>query len=200
MAVESLFGPGAPTVNSASDWGGPHSVGITMTFAVNGNVTGARTWIATNQGEAAGYYKARLYRVDTSDPGGSGTLLASKDFGITSDVAAWNTVNFDTPVAVTAGTVYRIVRGSEDWFTIANGIFASAPIVNGNITGVQNNATVGGLAIKSESFNGFSSSVYTTNASGFTPAGSVTAYIDVLFEASGASFSPAQSSQFLTFF
>jgi hypothetical protein len=174
-----------------------------MVFAVNGNVTGARTWVATNQGEAAGYYTSRFYQVTAGDtaPGpGTGTLLASKDFGVTSDVAAWNTVLFDTPVAVTAGTVYRIVRGSTDWFTIATGIFAAGPIVNGNITGVQTGATVGGFTITQQGFNGVSKVIYPNQGSSFAGTGSVTAYIDVLFEASGGGFNPRASSQFLTFF
>lgn len=179
--IENLFGLANPSVDSGGSWGGPHSGGVTIVFAINGNVIGARMWCLTGQsGGIPGYYTSRLYRVDSSDVGGSGTLLASKDFGLVT-ANAWNTILYDTPVAVTAGLPYRVAIGSNDFVGMKTNVFTSQ-LVHGNLTGVANNATVNGLSITNGTMETSSKSGYPNNVHGFMGPGGIIHYTDPLFE------------------
>lgn len=181
--TETLWGSSPPAIDDSNVWGGQHTGGITIVFSVDGNVTGARTWVATGNGGIAGYYNARLYTMDTGDVGGSGTLLASKDFGV-SVGNEWLEVLFDTPVPVTAGVAYKIAIGSTDYINRKTNLLNSAPITNGHITALQHGTTYTGLTIVNGTMETGNKNGYPNNSHGYPGAGGIVHYPDVFFEQS----------------
>jgi Domain of unknown function (DUF4082) len=180
VADESLFTSQTPG-GFAFDATGI-SLGMTVVFAVAGSVKGARFYAHTSL--SGGTYTAGFYSVDTADSGsndpgsGTGTQLATATFG-TMTAGAWNTVTFGSPVSVSANTPYRVVGySSVGRYGSTSNLFSSA-ITNGNITGVANNTSAGGLNIRNGTYN------YATNISYPNDHFSGEGYfVDVIFEAS----------------
>lgn len=132
--MASLFTSQTPASGDNSDGTPGITLATSMRFAVNGTVTAIRFFSTVT---ISGSYTGALYQVTAGDrdPGpGTGTLLASKVLGAPPASAAWNLITFDTPVAVTAGVLYRAVMFSGAGRYVNTNDFFTVDLVNGNIT------------------------------------------------------------------
>lgn len=129
--AESIFTSQTPATPDAND--GASTLGTVFTVAVNGTIDGCR-WFAPTVAPT-GTVQALLYQW-TNDA--TGTLLAQTNFGAITP-GAWNTVNYAAPVAVVPGQRYVTCIFTPDHYAFTNFVFTSAPIVNGNLTAVQDN-------------------------------------------------------------
>lgn len=129
--VESIFTSQTPATPDAND--GASTLGTVFTAAVNGTIDGCR-WFAPSV-VPSGTVQALLYQW-TNDA--TGTLLAQINFGAITP-GTWNTVNYAAPVAITAGQRYVTCIFTNDHYCFTNFVFTSSPIVNGNLTAVQDN-------------------------------------------------------------
>lgn len=186
---ESLYttqtpGGGLGDLNDLGIAGVGGATATTMVFATNGTVTHVRFFATTTTG---GTYTAELWRVDSADSPGVGTLLASKAVAAGAVTAgAWNTIAFDTPVPVTTANAYRpALHNSQGRYVAVGAGFFSAPLVNGNITGIQSGSspTPPGLgALNNGNFKTDSPAGNYPNGS----AGSNSYLVDVVFEPASA--------------
>lgn len=175
---QSLYTSQVPTLPDVFE-GSPLTVGITVTFGVVGTVPGAVLTVPATVG--AGTYEATFWRVVTDDSTGTGTgtLLANAMFtGLTPGAKV--PVLFSSPVAVDTTHAYVVaVRTSVGRYAATGGLFAS-PIVNLDITGVQDaSAAVG--------FTKLSNGRFINNLTGYPNQtfGSNGYFIDVLFDPAG---------------
>jgi hypothetical protein len=131
--------PGLPDVFESA----AVTVGITLTFASAGTVTGARFYGPATVG--VGTFEAAFWVITASDSGtGAGTLLANATYG-TITAGAWNSVAFSSGVAVDTSHAYAVaVRTSQGRYTATSAFFTSA-LTNGNITGIQDGTDPVGL-------------------------------------------------------
>jgi hypothetical protein len=129
--AESIFTSQTPATPLAND--GASTLGTVFTAAVNGTIDGCR-WFAPST-IPTGTVQALLYQW-TNDA--TGTLLAQTNFGVITP-SAWNTVNYAAPVAIVAGQRYVTCIFTPNNYCFTNFVFTSAPIVNGNLTAVQDN-------------------------------------------------------------
>jgi hypothetical protein len=136
--VANLFTSQTPVGTNNSDGTPGITTATTIRFAQSGYVTGVRFYATTT---VSGTYTGALWSVDASDPG-TGTLLASKTMGIAPTGGAWNTIVFDTPVAVSSGVAYRTSVFSGDGRYVNTGSFFTADLVNGDITADADGDTV----------------------------------------------------------
>lgn len=178
--AQSLFTNQTPTAGNVSE-GVPVTLATTLVFAKAGQVTGARFYAPATVG--VGQIEAVLYRVDSADtPGpGTGTVLGTATFSALTP-SSWNTVNFAAPIDVLASTAYRIaVRTSEGRYTATNNFFTSAPVVNGDITGIQGGDNATGIG---QLGNGS----YVTNNTGYPNQSFANSsyFVDVRFVAAAA--------------
>lgn len=127
--AESIFTSQTPATPDAND--GASTLGTVFTVAVDGTIDGCR-WFASSV-IPTGTVQALLY-LWTNDS--TGTLLAQTNFGVITP-AAWNTVNYASPIAVVPGQRYVTCIFTPDHYCFTNFVFTSAPIVNGNLTAVQ---------------------------------------------------------------
>lgn len=133
--TESLFTSETPSTTDASDGGAAGiSTATTVRFTISGNVTGIRFYATTTVG---GTYTAELWHVNTADPGGSGTLLASK-VGSAPTGGAWNVITFTTPVSVSTGNLYRATLNNSAGRYVATAGFFASPLTTGHIVGDSN--------------------------------------------------------------
>lgn len=179
--TESLFTTETPATGDNSDGTPGITVGTSFRVGVPGNVTGGRFYATTT---VSGTYTVALWQVTAADPGGSGTLLASKTVGAAPTAGAWNTVSFDSPVAVATGVLYQVGVFSSDGRYVATTNFFGSDLVTGDLTADANGDDPVGLGNQA---NG----KYTINASLSYPAtasgGTGTNYFaDVLFAPTGA--------------
>lgn len=129
--AESIFTSQTPATPLAND--GASTLGTVFTVAVNGTIDGCR-WFAPST-IPTGTVQALLYQF-TNDT--TGTLLAQTNFGVITP-SAWNTVNYGAPVAVVTGQRYVTCIFTPNNYCFTNFVFTSSPIVNGNLTAVQDN-------------------------------------------------------------
>lgn len=169
--MANLFTSQTPVVTDASDGTPGITTGTTMVFAESGNVTGVRFYATAT---VSGTYTVGLWSVDSSDPG-TGTLLASKTMSSAPTGGTWNTVTFDSPVAVTATTVaYRVGVFSGAGRYVATVAFAdfaggSGGLTNGDIFAPPNNDNpVGAITIKQGVFTIDAAFAYPTGGTGGT--------------------------------
>lgn len=141
--MANLFTSQTPSVTDASDGTPGITTGTTLTFAVDGTVTGVRFYATVT---VSGTYTGGLWTVNSSDPGG-GTLLQQKTLGSTPTGGTWNTITFDTPISVTAGLPYRVGLFSSAGRYVASSGFFSSSLTNGDITAPAHNATIGSVTI-----------------------------------------------------
>jgi hypothetical protein len=149
---ERLFTGLTPTNTNVAE-NTPVSLGTTFIPAVNGTVDGQ---LFRAPDSPTGTYTAKLYQMATSDTeagaGGTGTLVtgSTQAYGtITASVD--NTATYSSPVAVTAGTVYKVVlETSTGHYTATNDFFASADSVSGNLNAPKDTAVKGSFTV----FNG----------------------------------------------
>lgn len=142
--TESLFTTQTPTGTDNSDGAPGITTATTVTFAINGYITHVRFYATLTVG---GTYTGAVWRVTSGDASPAGTLLASKTLAGSPTTGTWNTIQLDTPVAVTAGVPYRIglFSGAGRYVNTVN--FFSSGLTNGNIIapGDGNNPGVGAI-------------------------------------------------------
>lgn len=141
--MANLFTSQTPSVTDADDGTPGITTGTTVTFAVDGTVTGVRFYATAT---VSGAYTGGLWTVNSSDPGG-GTLLQQKTLGAAPTGGAWNTITFDTPISVTAGQPYRAGLFSGAGRYVATSGFFSSALTNGDITAPAHSATIGSITI-----------------------------------------------------
>lgn len=142
---ESLLTSQTPVNGDQSDGGSPGvSVATTESYAIDGALSGVRFW-ATATG--TGVYTVEAWTPTVADGAGgagSGSRLAFKVNGGAITAGTWNVVAFDTPLAVTAGQLYRIVvNNSEGRYVYTQDFFTSTGLTTGNITAYQTGTTIG---------------------------------------------------------
>jgi hypothetical protein len=114
----------------------PHAyeLGTKFEAAVAGFVTGARFYKSVNN---KGSHVANLWSI-------GGTLLGSATYA-NETASGWQQVNFPTPIAIAANTIYIISYFCpQGHYSQDTGYFASA-LVNGNLTGVASSTSVNGV-------------------------------------------------------
>jgi len=156
----TIFGNTTPTNPSQPD---SHAVelGVKFDSSVAGDITGIRFYKGNgNTGTHVGYLWTN-----------TGSLLAMATF--TNETASgWQQVNFTTPVAITAGTVYvASYVAPAGHYADDNNDFASSGVTSGPLTALSNSAAGG---------NG----VYLYGASGGFPTNTYESsnyYVDVVF-------------------
>jgi uncharacterized repeat protein (TIGR01451 family) len=117
IPATSIFSPNA--VPTTPFLGGSLTVGVKFRSDVSGNITGIRFYKGVSNN---GTHIGLLYS-------SSGTLLAQATF--TGETASgWQQVNFSTPVAITANTVYVAAYFSTTGFAYTLGYFTSAGVNN----------------------------------------------------------------------
>ena len=111
--------PGTPDQGADS----PVELGVRFTASVNGSITGIRFYKSTNN---TGTHVGNLWN-------NSGTLLASATFS-NETASGWQQVNFSSPVAISAGTVYvasyhcTVGHYSEDDSYFASSGYSNPPL------------------------------------------------------------------------
>ncbi len=163
--------PTRPSVDDAN----AVEVGVKFRTDVNGFISGLRFYKGSGN---TGTHVGHLWRAD-------GTLLASATFS-NETASGWQQVNFSTPVAVTANTVYvASYFAPNGHYAGDNGFFAGAGVHNGPIHLLANDEQGG---------NG----VYLYGPSGGFPTSSYLAsnyWVDVVFDTGTAADStPPQLS------
>ncbi len=140
MADQSLFTSQTPTVTDASDGTPGITTATSLQFSVPGYIYAVRFYATATVG---GTYTGAVWQVTGSDTGTpAGTLLTSKTLGATPTGGTWNNIVLDTPLAVTATTLYRVGLFSGAGRYVATNNFFLSPVVNGSITAEANNASV----------------------------------------------------------
>jgi hypothetical protein len=152
-----------PTGQSLFQEGAPLELGVKFIPAVDGTITGVRFY---KQGSMSGTHIGRLWN------NGGGPEIKSATFQ-SEGASGWQTVTFDAPVAVTAGTTYVASVSMMDGRYIASTNYFTSNIVNGPLT-APSSASSGGNGV----FNGSAGS-YPNNTSG-----SANYWVDVSFFAS----------------
>jgi hypothetical protein len=185
VAVANLFTSQTPSGTNNAD-GAPGIITSTSFIpAVNGTVTGIRFRATSTVG---GTYTGALHVVTAEDdPGpGAGTLLGSAVLSGSPTASAWNTIPLGSPVAVTAGTLYRVaLHNDQGRYVNTTSFFIGADLVNGDLTAPADGSGAFAGALRNGSFevtgtatqypnNYFSGSSY---------------FIDVEFTAGGAAIS-----------
>jgi len=133
--AESIFTSQTPAVANAND--GASTLGTVFTVATAGTVDGCR-WFTPSTLPTGGQVQAILYQW-TSDT--TGTVLAQVNFNPTTP-AAWNTVNYGSPISVVPGQRYVTAVFTPNQYAYTNDFFTSSGVTNGNLTAPQNdNAT-----------------------------------------------------------
>lgn len=170
---EVLFTSQTPVAGDNSDGGATGiSVGTAVTFGVNGSVPGIQFYATTTVPGSGQNYTAELWLPNPADPNNTATILATKTIDSSLVVAGtWNIILFAVPVAVTAGTVYKTVLNNSPGVGryVSTSGFWGSQLVNGNITGLADGATVAGYTgtINNGSFAiGAGEGVYPTNTFG----------------------------------
>ncbi len=184
--MANLFTSQTPSGTNNSDGAPGISVGTTVRFAVAGSVTGIRFYATTT---VSGTYTVALYQVTGPDDAPAGTLLASKVMSGSPTAGTWNVVNFDTPVSVTTGVLYRAVVHSSAGRYVNTSSFFTADLVNGDITADANGEDPVGLGTLGQG-------VFAINAALSYPSTSFSSscyFADVAFTASGGT-TPVSSS------
>lgn len=154
--TETLFGA-SPTIGFADNAEDVYSMGTRVTFAVAGQITGARIWGTTNAVTSSP--SAAIYTT-------GGSQQAVKALGAYS-TAAWNTVTFDTPFSVLAGSTYDIVFGPLNRYAGNTSVF---PLTVGDLTGVKGRfIAAGSLSFPTNDSSGSGSTWYGIDVL-FTPA------------------------------
>ena len=128
---------GSTTIPQTVDSGdsGAVELGVKFTSSQNGLLSGIRFYKSTAN---TGTHVGNLW---TS----SGTLLASAVF--TGETASgWQQVNFNSPVAITAGTTYvASYYAPKGHYSVTSEFFATSGVVNGPLTFLANTASPNGV-------------------------------------------------------
>jgi hypothetical protein len=177
---QSLFA--SPTPAALGTDGSPGiTTGTTFRSAVDGTVTHIRFYVGAS---GAGTFTCKLWVRTANDTGsgGAGTELASKVYSGTPATNAWNSVALDTPVAIVAGTTYRVGRHHASDYVATNSFFGSAT-VSGDLTADANGETGQHLGLISQG-------TFLIDASPGYPrqvGSSANYFVDIVFEPDGGS-------------
>ncbi len=168
-SIITIFTTQAPTYGTQNaNMHVARTSGIKFRSSEAGYVTGVRYYREQSNGNSTIY--GLLYN-------SAGTLLASQIY-LNQRTYGWQTIQFQTPIAITANTTYvAAVYNSNEFYSVTRGQLNNA-IVNGPLTGLANGFDGG---------NG----VYAYNASPVFPTTSGNGdnyWVDVVF----ASLSPGQ--------
>jgi len=159
MSTQNIFGSEIPSVDNASD-GTAYSLGTRFKPQVNGTITGIR-WYFPLSVDAVVPVKAGLYYMPTS------YLMDQTEFSL-SAAPGWNSVDFDTPLVVTAGELYQAAIWTPHHYVATNNY--SWPKTSGDLI----TETPGGFFTAGEDFaipnNSFSNGNYFVDVL-FTPEG-----------------------------
>lgn len=117
---QNIFGTETPT-NVAED-GVALAQGVRFSSSVSGTATQGRWWCGVSPPTSA---KAAIYRVSDQ------AQLGAATFG-TLSALAWNTVNFASPIALSAGVTYAAVCWTANRYPYTPSY--SWPKVSGNLT------------------------------------------------------------------
>lgn len=172
--MANLFTSQTPALPDNSDGSPGITTATTVVFAEDGVVSGVRFYATTTVG---GTYTGALWEVTDNDAG-TGTLLASKTAGVTPTGGTWNTITFDTPVSVTAGTPYRTGLFSGAGRYVATVGFFSSGLTNGDITAPAHNGAAGPYTVFQGTFVINAALTYPTSTSG-----SASYFVDVEYTA-----------------
>jgi hypothetical protein len=155
----TLFGSTTPGVLNGTD-AVTYALGTQFSPGVDGTITHGKWYFPTLMSGVT----VAVYRV-------TGVVtLGTKAFPDNTP-AGWQTVAFDTPIAVTAGTAYRVAIWTPSHYTATGGF--SWPFTSGDLTAAAT--------------NGYFTSGIPSNAMPTTASGSSAAYFaDVVFEPDAA--------------
>lgn len=142
--MATLFTGQTPTGADNSDGAPGITTATSIRFAQAGSVPAIRFYATST---VSGTYAVALWKVDSSDPGGTGTLLASKTLSGPPIGGSWNSITLDTPVSVLAdNNLYRAaVFSGAGRYVSTSGFFSSGPLTNGDLTAPQHNSDPVGL-------------------------------------------------------
>lgn len=144
----SLWSAATPTVVDSGD-AQAIELGLKFTSSVSGSITGLRFYKSAAN---TGTHLAHLWTA-------SGTLLATATFTGESG-SGWQQVNFATPVAIAANTVYiASYYTSTGHYSVSRNFFSSAGVTNGPLTALSNSAA-GGNGVYRYGASAFPSSSY----------------------------------------
>lgn len=132
---ESLFTDQIPASHDNTD-GTPGIVTATgMYFKVPGRITHVRFYAGDS---VAGDYTVVVWEVLTSDPNGTGEILANK-FVTTQVLPGWNDIQLDNPVVIEPLTkVYKIgMHNNTGRYVATNTVFENSSLINGDIVAPQ---------------------------------------------------------------
>jgi hypothetical protein len=132
-SVDSIWGNSyTPSENAYSS--GSYELGLKFTSGTAGEVTGVRFYKESWMGGAT-----HIGHLWTS----TGTLLATATF-TTESASGWQQVNFSSPVAIQANTVYIVSFSSGGGeFGISTGFFGSTGVTNGPLEALPNSTSGG---------------------------------------------------------
>jgi hypothetical protein len=142
--ADSLFTSQTPAVE-ASDGGPGITTGTSFLPDVNGTITHVRFYAGAS---VAGTYTGLLWEVDSNDDGfgGTGTLLGSDVYPGAPTGGAWNLIELDPPVPVTAGVLYRVGMHNPSRYVATNGFFTTPPgLINGHLHAPEDGSDPVGL-------------------------------------------------------
>jgi hypothetical protein len=142
VVAQTLFVAETPTLPNINE-GSPVTVSTTVVFAVDGTLDGFQIYAPAT---VSGTFSGAAWQITADDSPadtGTGTLIASVAMpSLTPSV--WQQVMLAVPVAVTAGTPYRIgYRTSEGRYAATGGGFNSAGMTNGDISAPQTGTVLG---------------------------------------------------------
>ncbi|MEO3807841.1 DUF4082 domain-containing protein [Sphaerisporangium sp. B11E5] len=146
----SLFSPSTVPNNPAENDGSALELGVRFTPSVNGYLTGVKFYKGTGN---TGTHTGTLWS-STGDPLASGTFGGESATG-------WQTLNFGSPVYVTAGTEYVASYFAPNGHYAADGnFFRYQPLVNAPLTAPKATETAGngvyraGAGFPNQTYNG----------------------------------------------
>lgn len=184
MAIQSLFTTQTPpTGNRDLTDSNPIITAGTFKFATAGYVVGHRFW-APNTISAATFI-GLLWRVTASDDGGSpaGVLLGQKTYTSVTG-GGWNSVLYDTPIAVNTTNFYRSATYSSVGYYVAQtSMFDAGAINNGDVEAIMSGLDRPGIGIVRNGNYTYTTAGVEDAYPGTSFAGSCY-FVDVLFDTS----------------
>ncbi|HTT17813.1 MAG TPA: N,N-dimethylformamidase beta subunit family domain-containing protein [Candidatus Sulfotelmatobacter sp.] len=127
----TIWNPTTVPTNPDAGADSPVELGVLFESAVNGTISGIRFYKSANN---TGTHVGNLWN-------GSGTLLSSATFSGES-ASGWQQVNFTTPVAITANTVYvASYHTAVGHYSDDENFFTSAGVNNPPLQAVQNSTS-----------------------------------------------------------
>jgi hypothetical protein len=145
-------------------------LGMKFESSVSGLITGVRFWKGS---QGTGTQTGDLWS-------STGQLLASATF-TNESASGWQQVNFSTPVAIAANTVYIVsYQTTSAYIAYSAGTFASAGLTNGPLTALQSGVSGANGVYSYDSTPG--TSIFPTQSNSQSPY----YWVDVVFQPTGS--------------